>query len=158
VPRQKSLVPGGSGDPELDEALAARERAKEYGREYAALPEREGLPEAPTRHFDDEPQERWDCESVLSLRSNMENHPGKISEPRRAKPAAQGVHRGRRFVHTHTCGVSHNMRSAFPSHTLPCAPHDHHACGWHCTIVLDPPCEERRTTLIPKSVRVYHIT
>ncbi len=25
--------------------------------------------------------ERWDCESVLSLRSNLENHPGRIVEP-----------------------------------------------------------------------------
>lgn len=25
--------------------------------------------------------EKWDCESVLSLRSNLENHPGRIVEP-----------------------------------------------------------------------------
>ncbi|GLI61075.1 hypothetical protein VaNZ11_003340, partial [Volvox africanus] len=27
--------------------------------------------------------ERWDCESILSLTSNLENHPGKIVEPQR---------------------------------------------------------------------------
>lgn len=26
-------------------------------------------------------QDRWDCESVLSLRSNLDNHPASIAEP-----------------------------------------------------------------------------
>ncbi|PRW56768.1 LTV1-like protein [Chlorella sorokiniana] len=30
-------------------------------------------------------RERWDCESILSLRSNLDNHPGRISEPRTAR-------------------------------------------------------------------------
>jgi protein LTV1 len=73
--------------------MAAREKAKEYAREYEARPQRDGLPDAPVRHFDDDPQERWDCESVLSLRSNLENHPGKISEPnRRGKPGGAKIH------------------------------------------------------------------
>ena len=40
--------------------------------------------------FDDAPQQRWDCESVLSTRSNLDNHPGTISEQssRRYKPAS----------------------------------------------------------------------
>lgn len=33
----------------------------------------------PTDHM----RERWDCESVLSLRSNLDNHPGRIAEPNR---------------------------------------------------------------------------
>ena len=33
-----------------------------------------------TRITDDAPEQRWDCESVLSLRSNLDNHPGVISE------------------------------------------------------------------------------
>jgi hypothetical protein len=33
-----------------------------------------------TRIIDDAPEQRWDCESVLSLRSNLDNHPGVISE------------------------------------------------------------------------------
>lgn len=39
---------------------------------------------------DDTPQQQWDCESVLSLRSNLDNHPGTISEQssRRYKPAS----------------------------------------------------------------------
>ena len=38
---------------------------------------------------DETPQQRWDCESVLSMRSNLDNHPGTISEQsnRRYKPA-----------------------------------------------------------------------
>ena len=31
----------------------------------------------------DHMRERWDCESVLSLRSNLDNHPGRIAEPGR---------------------------------------------------------------------------
>ncbi|GAX78082.1 hypothetical protein CEUSTIGMA_g5524.t1 [Chlamydomonas eustigma] len=30
-----------------------------------------------------EREDRWDCESVLSLRSNLDNHPAKIAEPQR---------------------------------------------------------------------------
>ena len=33
-----------------------------------------------TRIIDDAPEQRWDCESVLSMRSNLDNHPGVISE------------------------------------------------------------------------------
>ena len=33
-----------------------------------------------TRIIDDAPEQRWDCESVLSLHSNLDNHPGVISE------------------------------------------------------------------------------
>ena len=37
---------------------------------------------------DDEPQQRWDCESILSTRSKLDNHPGSIPEPssRKYKP------------------------------------------------------------------------
>ena len=43
-----------------------------------------------SRVVDDGPEQRWDCESVLSLRSNLDNHPGVISEQssRRYKPAS----------------------------------------------------------------------
>jgi hypothetical protein len=34
--------------------------------------------------------ERWDCESVLSLRSNLDNHPGRIVEPQRRMGARGG--------------------------------------------------------------------
>ena len=40
--------------------------------------------------IDEGPEAKWDCESVLSLRSNLDNHPGVISEQssRRYKPAS----------------------------------------------------------------------
>ena len=43
-----------------------------------------------TRLVDEAPEARWDCESVLSLRSNLDNHPGTISEQssRRYRPAS----------------------------------------------------------------------
>ncbi|PSC71647.1 LTV1-like protein isoform A [Micractinium conductrix] len=57
-----------------EEAAAAEAAAAEAGDERR---ERLPRPVAPER-------ERWDCESVLSLRSNLDNHPGSISEPRYA--------------------------------------------------------------------------
>lgn len=41
-----------------------------------------------------DPADQWDCESVLSLRSNLDNHPGKIVEPSNKKkytPAMGGI-------------------------------------------------------------------
>ncbi len=35
--------------------------------------------------------ERWDCESVLSLRSNLDNHPGRIVEPQMRTGARGGA-------------------------------------------------------------------
>lgn len=37
-----------------------------------------------------EQDDRWDCESVLSLRSNLENHPARIAEPQRRAGARGG--------------------------------------------------------------------
>lgn len=36
-------------------------------------------------------RERWDCESVLSLRSNLDNHPASISEPTSSRRPRQQV-------------------------------------------------------------------
>eukprot|EP00890_Picochlorum_soloecismus_P004879 jgi/Picsp_1/5392/NSC_02752-R1_protein ltv1 homolog len=36
-------------------------------------------------------REQWDCESILSLKSNLYNHPGTISEPARQKGPAPGT-------------------------------------------------------------------
>ena len=30
-------------------------------------------------------RDRWDCESVLSLRSNLDNHPASITEPQSSR-------------------------------------------------------------------------
>lgn len=35
-------------------------------------------------------RERWDCESVLGLRSNLDNHPGQIAEPAAVRRMARG--------------------------------------------------------------------
>jgi protein LTV1 len=37
-----------------------------------------------------EQDDRWDCESVLSLRSNLENHPARIAEPQRRAGCRSG--------------------------------------------------------------------
>ena len=59
--------------------------AEEEEEEAAAKPSAVG-----SRIANDTPQQQWDCESVLSLRSNLDNHPGTISEQssRRYKPAS----------------------------------------------------------------------
>ena len=47
----------------------------------AEAAERRGAPEATQMVAVGPHRERWDCESVLSLRSNLDNHPGRIAEP-----------------------------------------------------------------------------
>jgi len=80
IDKHKSLIPGSSGDPERDEAREASHRAKELAK---AFEEEEDSPAIPV-YAEDRPVERWDCESVLSLRSNLDHHPGRIAEPKRA--------------------------------------------------------------------------
>lgn len=64
----------------------ARARLRVYEEEEA---ERDGSDndEGPMP-YPEEPRERWDCESVLTTLSNVDNHPGKISEP--ARPSGKG--------------------------------------------------------------------
>ena len=52
--------------------------------------EQSGAPEATQMVTVGVHRERWDCESVLSLRSNLDNHPARIAEPGRGsrKPRA----------------------------------------------------------------------
>lgn len=85
-----------------DDARLARERAKQAIRKaLGAIPEDH---EAQLEAEDDrkretelirlerEEAERWDCETVLSLRSNLENHPARLSEPpnpRKKKQASE---------------------------------------------------------------------
>lgn len=69
-----------AGDAEpLDRAAVVKTkellRIAEEEEEAPAKPSTSG-----TRIIDDAPEQRWDCESVLSLRSNLDNHPGVISE------------------------------------------------------------------------------
>uniref|UniRef100_A0A061QKM3 Protein LTV1 n=1 Tax=Tetraselmis sp. GSL018 TaxID=582737 RepID=A0A061QKM3_9CHLO len=75
-------MPGSSGDPEKDEEVEARELTKRLVSAY----DEEGEPPAgsvETMVVEEPPVEKWDCESILSLRSNLDNHPRCISEPRR---------------------------------------------------------------------------
>lgn len=59
--------------------------AEEEEEEAARKPSTTG-----SRTVEEAPQQCWDCESVLSLRSNLDNHPGTISEQsnRRYRPAS----------------------------------------------------------------------
>lgn len=67
----------------LDDELVARIKAREaYERQYAAecLQEPGDDDRAVEAEFARVPREQWDCESVLSLRSNLSNHPGQIRD------------------------------------------------------------------------------
>jgi hypothetical protein len=89
------------------ERIVAVEAAAEARRAAAASKSKED-PGAPTASelveeeadvFDVEPrkmqtylekEDKWDCESVLSLRSNLENHPARIAEPQRVSGGKGG--------------------------------------------------------------------
>lgn len=77
----------------LDDETVARLKAKEaYERQFAEeCAQEEGSDDrAVEAQFAEAPRERWDCESVLSLRSNGSNHPSQIaaegSRQRRREP------------------------------------------------------------------------
>ena len=52
--------------------------------------ESRGAPEATQMVSLGPHRERWDCESVLSLRSNLDNHPARISEPGHGRKPRSG--------------------------------------------------------------------
>lgn len=52
--------------------------------------------------------DRWDCESVLSLRSNLDNHPGRIVEPQK-RTGGKG---GAKITLSHKTGMSVVERGA----------------------------------------------
>ena len=52
--------------------------------------ERSGAPEATQMVAIGAYRERWDCESVLSLRSNLDNHPARIAEPGHSRKPRPG--------------------------------------------------------------------
>ena len=57
--------------------------------------ERQGAPEATQMVAVADPlRERWDCESVLSLRSNLDNHPARIAEPGHSRKPRAGFEAG----------------------------------------------------------------
>ena len=93
--------------PDRTTTLQTRELlriAEEEEEEAAAKPSTVG-----SRFAHDTPQQQWDCESVLSLRSNLDNHPGTISEQssRRYKPASGKIKlaakTGEQRIHAASC-------------------------------------------------------
>lgn len=76
-----------------------------------------------SRIVDDTPQQQWDCESVLSLRSNLDNHPGTISEQssRRYKPASGRIKLAAKTGEQHKCDALFDGREVHASaHTQLC--------------------------------------
>ena len=72
--------------PRVQKAHEVLERAEQEDEAAAARRERVVMSvEVPYRE-----RERWDCESVLSMRSNLDNHPGRISEPSRLPRPRRG--------------------------------------------------------------------
>ncbi len=106
-------------------SLAWLLQARELIRQEEALPEPEGEIE-----FIEVPdmRERWDCESVLSVSSNLYNHPGRIAEPRQR--IAEGIRLSRKtggpvghfWATAVRCGLSHLPRACRPGTACSCLP------------------------------------
>ena len=98
------------GQTSAAHSLARPLQARELIRQQEALPEPEGEIE-----FIEVPdtRERWDCESVLSVSSNLHNHPGRIAEPRQRSAAGIRLSRktggpvGHVWVSAVRCGPYH---------------------------------------------------
>ena len=65
-------------------------QAKEM-QQAAEKAELQGAPEATQMVSLGPHRERWDCESVLTLRSNLDNHPARIAEPGRSRKPRTGL-------------------------------------------------------------------
>ncbi|KAL4443797.1 hypothetical protein ABPG75_011534 [Micractinium tetrahymenae] len=79
----------GFDDADAGVAIQRAHEALRRAEEQAAAEEEAAAAGGDTQHrqervpyYEPRERERWDCESVLSLRSNLDNHPGRISEPR----------------------------------------------------------------------------
>ena len=66
------------------------------------------------RRSHDEPEQRWDCESVLSMRSNLDNHPGVISEQptRRYRPVGGKIKLAAKTGHSNSVHCAQSSNSA----------------------------------------------
>ncbi len=74
------------GDVRIAAPLQAREALR-----AAEDAEARGAPEATELVAVADPlRDRWDCESVLSLRSNLDNHPARIAEPAHSRKPRTG--------------------------------------------------------------------
>ena len=65
-------------------------QAKRLAQEDAAAAATQARPQDFERHAE-AARERWDVESVLSLRSNLDNHPASIAEPQSSRRPRQQV-------------------------------------------------------------------
>jgi protein LTV1 len=86
---REQLEAHGFDDDDADVAIRGAKEA--IGRFEAQEAAGKGVPFADLEYVDLGPAERWDCETVLSLRSNLYNHPGTITEPGRPRTAPPGV-------------------------------------------------------------------
>ena len=72
---------------QLDDELVAKLKAKEaYYRQQAA--EEDGTMGTGDEEVEVKRRAQWDCQSVLSMQSNLENHPGKIADEPSARRLA----------------------------------------------------------------------
>ncbi len=73
----------GAGRQARELVRSEEERAE---RRAGSGPDPGARPLAPLARHPDAPEDaRWDCESVLSLRSNLDNHPALLAEPGRPR-------------------------------------------------------------------------
>jgi len=80
---QPPFLTRGVGRQARELVRAEEERAE---RRAGSGPDPGARPLAPLARHPDAPEDaRWDCESVLSLRSNLDNHPALLAEPGRPR-------------------------------------------------------------------------
>lgn len=78
--------------------LVRQERKEDHGREEESEDDVDwGSGEHVTWEAEQR-RERWDCESVLSRLSNLDNHPGRISDPGKRQAPISGLIRSADFL------------------------------------------------------------
>jgi hypothetical protein len=68
---------------------------------------------------EENPREHWDCESVLSIRSNVSNHPRKISEPTRLKAGSKAGSQVNSLSNAIAGIIKLSAKTGLPSTVLP---------------------------------------
>lgn len=68
---------------------------------------------------EENPRDHWDCESVLSIRSNVSNHPRKISEPMRVKAGSTAGTQANSLSSAIAGIIKLSAKTGLPSTVLP---------------------------------------
>jgi len=88
---QEEMELYGFGNEDADVAIRMARQAIRRAEEVEDADHKEKQRNGDSDLILEKKKEQWDCESILSLKSNLYNHPGTISEPARHKSPAPGT-------------------------------------------------------------------